>query len=339
MIEELDISGPPEVLDKLRSLGRIEDIDFSPDGSRMVIAGFASDTIHVLDVNFVGTDELEVHSVLDVRSPTLKSPHGAAFAGRDRLVVSNRLGLVVVLDAPPARRPVDAVQSLEPISIAPPPANYWSPGSVRRLWSDEESGEYLVCDNVDHSVTRYTYDARTGISSPGQTVVRHSLNLPDGIAISHDRAVIAVSNHDSNRVLLFGYSCDLGPETPPIAELHGVSHPHGLCFSADDRALIVADAGSPFVHVFARESEGWPIFDMPTHAVRIMDVETFLKGHGNPEEGGPKGISIDPSGRFISVVSEYQGLAVFRSCDILAHLWTGADGSEHPPSEVNIVRS
>ena len=42
-----------------------------------------------------------------------------------------------------------------------------------------------------------------------------------------------------------------------------------------------------------------------------MDDTVFGRGRNNPQEGGPKGIDIDPRGQVLAVTCEFQPLAFF----------------------------
>ena len=85
--------------------------------------------------------------------------------------------------------------------------------------------------------------------------------------------------------------------------LRGATYPHGLRFAADDRRLLVADAGAPYVHVFAADGS-WQGASYPASTIRVMDDETFERARHNPQEGGPKGIDLDPRTKLLIVTSE-----------------------------------
>ncbi len=96
-------------------------------------------------------------------------------------------------------------------------------------------------------------------------------------------------------------------------------HPHGLRFSADSRSLFVADAATPYVHVYARSGATWRgVHLQPAHSVTVIDDDLFQSGLG-PGRCGPKGVDIDRSGRVLAVTCEYQPLAFFDVSAILDH--------------------
>lgn len=145
----------------------------------------------------------------------------------------------------------------------------------------------------------------------GEIVLKKWLNLPDGVCVSKDRQWIAVSNHNTHGVLLYHWSPALNELASPDGMLRGGYFPHGLRFSADGRYLFVADAGAPFVHIYANGGEGWRGSRTPAASVRIMDEPLFLRGRHNPQEGGPKGLDIDSAMNVLVATSEHQPLAFF----------------------------
>jgi hypothetical protein len=118
--------------------------------------------------------------------------------------------------------------------------------------------------------------------------------------------------------------------------LRHVFYPHGLRFSSDGRAIFVADAGAPYVHVYATDDQGWRGVHHPVATVRIMDESLFLRGRHGPEEGGPKGIDIDAGLNVLVATSEYQPLAFF---DVPAMLEAASTGTRVPVRESATTRS
>jgi len=52
----------------------------------------------------------------------------------------------------------------------------------------------------------------------------------------------------------------------------------------------------------------------------VLDDDTFNRGRANPQEGGPKGLDLDRSGKVMAVTCEEQALAFFSLADV-----TGAE--------------
>ena len=145
----------------------------------------------------------------------------------------------------------------------------------------------LACHNLAHMVTRHKLDA-SGALVGGDVLLRKWLDIPDGLALSHDGRWLAVSNHNTHGVFLYDYS-DLGEDADPVGVLRGVNYPHGVRFGADDSCLVVADGGAPHVHVFPASGAGWAGVAYPAATITVMDDDTFARGRHNPREGGPEG--------------------------------------------------
>jgi hypothetical protein len=298
-----------EVAAALGAIGRTEDLRFSPDGSRLAIAGFAARTIVVVDV-VVGDGPTVAIEGLTTLATDLEQPHGVDWVDGSELVVGDRAGGIALVPVPvPAAG--GAARTVEVTSRPVPTAAGMldGPGSVAVIG---DGPEVLVAGNWANAITRH----RVG---PGPSVVdedvwlRRSLDLPDGVAASPDGRWIAVSNHNEHVVLVYDRTEEVGPdERRPAAVLRGARYPHGLRFTADARHLLVADAGTPHVVVFRAGADApadrWRTAAYPMAAVRVLDDVTFAAGHRRPDEGGPKGIDIDPSGRVLAVTTEQRPL-------------------------------
>jgi hypothetical protein len=66
-------------------------------------------------------------------------------------------------------------------------------------------------------------------------------------------------------------------------------------------------------------------------SLRVMDDRTFQLGRHNPQEGGPKGLDLDRSGRVVAVTSELQPLAFF---DVAATLARDREPDRHVAAEL-----
>jgi hypothetical protein len=235
------------------------------------------------------------------------------FLDDDTLIVTSRGRDVAFFELPPGNRDVP---SLEVLPIARWPSDRTTllnaPGSVAVSHVGDDGCEVLICNNDGHTVTRHLLDCDAG------RAVRHSeillqkyLDIPDGVSVSPDRRWIAVSNHTTHHVLLYQNSPALSANAEPDGILRQASYPHGLRFSADGRHLFVADAGAPYLHIYAQDSDEWRGVRHPLATVRIMDDPMFERGRHNPEEGGPKGLDIDARSNVLVVTSECQPLAFF----------------------------
>src|SRR5712671_303059 len=316
MVLELQYAAPESVIDAIGSLGRTEDVRFSPSNRRLAVASFYRNRVVVFDVDIAsssGATQVALTGGVELSSSALQWPHGVDFLDDDTLIVTSRGRDVAFFELPPGNRDV---RSLEVLPIARWPSDRTTllnaPGSVAVSHVGDDGCEVLICNNDGHTVTRHLLDCDAG------RAVRHSeillqkyLDIPDGVSVSPDRRWIAVSNHTTHHVLLYQNSPALSANAEPDGILRQASYPHGLRFSADGRHLFVADAGAPYLHIYAQDSDEWRGVRHPLATVRIMDDPMFERGRHNPEESGPKGLDIDARSNVLVVTSECQPLAFF----------------------------
>jgi DNA-binding beta-propeller fold protein YncE len=303
----IEYSAPDHVRDVVCRLGRSEDIRFSPDNRRLAVAGFNANRIAVFDVE-VGEGAVALTGALEVASPSLNGPHGLDFLDDDTIVVANRKADVAVFRLP--RRGSSGRHDLMPTEVlrAGPGEALRSPGSVAVLAADGEQRELLICNNFGHSVTRHRTGGPGGAITDEGPLLLQWLNLPDGICVSDDRRWIAVSNHNTHNVLLYEWSERVSVASKPDGVLRGLYFPHGLRFTADGRHLLAADAGAPFIQVYARGQNDWHGTRYPARSIRAMDEAVYRRGRKDPQEGGPKGIDIDRGMTVLAATCEQQSL-------------------------------
>ena len=75
--------------------------------------------------------------------------------------------------------------------------------------------------------------------------------------------------------------------------------------------LLVADAGSPFVHIYEAPDLNWRGVRTPLLSVRTLSDEQFAAGRYNPQEGGPKGIDVTRDMSLFVTTNECQPIAFF----------------------------
>jgi DNA-binding beta-propeller fold protein YncE len=301
----------------LARLGRSEDVKFSPDNSRLVILGYRRNRILVVDarIRFQGSAvTIDLVNSVELQSSTFSEPHGVCFLDSTHVVVANRKGLASIVELPPVGGyDSDVMEANLACTITGNIlGRLQSPGSVTASCIGNRRYELLFCNNLVHYVTRHTVDLNHGARVSGsRMLLRRWLDIPDGVATDKHGEWIAISNHNAHAVYVYRNAWTLNPYSKPFAILGGMHYPHGVCFTRDARFLFVADAGAPFVHVYARQGDTWRNSASASACFRLMDEDTFLRGRYNPQEGGPKGIDIDATGGLLAATSEHQGLAFF----------------------------
>lgn len=289
---------------------------FSPSGRRLAVAGFRANRIAIFEIaidTVSNGNRVHLADVVEIEAPTLDEPHGLCFLDEHTLVVANRKGSVETFEVPApsttmTRHHVSARQKF----VGGLDHLIYTPGSVATYPLDTHTVELLVCNNYANTVTRHTLDRKGDFEATSDALLlAHRLDIPDGISISPDGAWIAVSNHNSHSVLLYDRSRTLHPGAEPDGILRNVLCPHGVRFTRDLEHILVADAGAPYVNVYAKNGSSWKGKRDPCSLFRVMDDTVFGKGRHNPQEGGPKGIDIDPRGQVMAVTCESQPLAFF----------------------------
>ncbi|WP_244483011.1 hypothetical protein [Mesorhizobium sp. Root102] len=244
--------------------------------------------------------------------------HGLDFINDRTLAIANRDGLVALF-ALPREEPVGQSRRIAAIRQlrGRQPHKLNSPGSIAVRLESHGRVSVLVCNNYTHLVTRHVVNRWLGYrATSNQLLLKRGLDIPDGIALSHNGKWIAVSSHGTKDVKLYRMSGSLGPESEPAGVLQNAGYPHGVRFTADDRHILVADAGSQMVHVYASDG-GWKERREPARSVAVLDEATFLRGRASFDEGGPKGLDIDRSNSIVAVTCEEQPLAFFSLSTIL----------------------
>lgn len=329
MLPALAVSAPPSVADAVASLGRTEDVRFSPNRRRLAIAAFFGNRVAVFDVEITTTREIPRVALtggVQLSCSALRWPHGVDFLDEDTLIVTSRDGDVSLLALPPGA-PEVPTRVVAPLARWPAGAatGLDAPGSVTVCPGDDGRREVLICNNSAHTVTRHLVDRHELSSS--RVLLQKRLAIPDGVCVSPDRRWIAVSNHTTHNILLYENTPALDARSEPEGILRRAYYPHGLRFTADGRHLLVADAGSPSLLVYAEGPERWRGVHAPAATVTIMDEATFHRGRHNPQEGGPKGLDLDVGANVLVVTSECQPLAFFDVPTLLDHARPGAAAS------------
>ena len=323
MNARLDCIVSPAAQATLAGLGRTEDVMFSPSGRRLAIAGYRANRIAIFDVAIAVSEQgrkVVVSDVVEIEASTLHQPHGLCFLDDETVAVANRAGGVQVYAVPPSGgesgpRAVQPKQTITGGSAA----SIRTPGSVASFPLGPDAIELLVCHNYSNVVTRHVLDRRHDFTSiRDEVLLRRGLAVPDGICISPDGTWIAVSNHNEHEVLLYRRTAALNPDAAPDAVLRNVICPHGVRFTRDQRHVLVADAHARYVNVYEGGAAGWHGVHDPCRMFPVLDWATYLQGRSNPEEGGPKGIDIDPGMNVLACTTEFQTLAFFDLAEVLS---------------------
>jgi hypothetical protein len=316
MLYPIDAHITEPVRAALDAIGRTEDVRFSPDNRLLAIAGFKVRRCLILRVAIeagASGPRITVDDFMTVSSDRFRAVHGVDFIDDRTIAVASRMGPVSILELPRGElggRHVH-VEALHQVTRASPLLPIKSPGSLALRRRPDGTVSLLVCNNYSSRVTQHFIDTANGHRvARNEVLLARGLHIPDGIALSHDDAWIAVSNHKSENIVLYETAGGPGRWTAPAGLLRGVTYPHGLRFTADGGHLLAAEAGAPLVRVYAR-GESWRGAREPQRSVAIMDDETFRRGNHNPLEGGPKGLDIDRTGSVVVLTCDEMPLAFF----------------------------
>ena len=323
-------SSPTAVQTALESMGRTEDVRCAPDGSYIAVLGFAHERILLFQIAWGKAGDqtgLTLTAHLDVRSDNFAYPHGLDFADMRTVLVANRRGKGEVFHLPDPLPWGETVvlsskATIERVGFRKPVR---SPGSVAVQEVNGDRIGLLLCNNYAHRVTRHVLRRSSAGGETGFEVIENAvalekgLKIPDGVSHCKATGAVAISNHVTHEVFLYPDAATLTKTTEPSCVLERIDYPHGLRFTKDGRYLLVADAGQPYVLVFARGA-GWAGRRAPVAHVRVMNDHDYLKGRYNPQEGGPKGLDLDPENRVMFVTSQFNPLAAFDLAEILCRI-------------------
>lgn len=292
----------------LAHIGRTEDLRVRRDGRVAVIAGFITTDLTFFEVAV--DDGVSLRAAVTVSDASLSGPHGVEFVTDDVIVVSDRtagLRFFRLVTDPGALLP--RALDLLPVDAGDMPALPVADSVTLVGPPSPEGGTLAVCLGEQHRVVLLSVhiDPQGVRVGAGPSLECPWLAVPDGVAASSDGEWIAVSSHWNHVVVMLRRTDD---GYRPAGVLHGPAFPHGLRFLPDDRGLVVADAGAPYVFVFATDS-GWDGSRYPVSRLRAVHQEDYLRIATVPGEGGPKGVDLIADGALMLVTSETQSLAVF----------------------------
>jgi inositol phosphorylceramide mannosyltransferase catalytic subunit len=309
LAHRIDYLASQHVRDTVLSLGRTEDIRFSPSNRRLAVAGFDSNKITIFEVSITTSQKsknITLTGVTDIASSYLNRPHGLDFIDDERILVANREGQVCIFELPP-----DQMGSFElaPVAILSSD-DIATPGSVAVIRNEQGLLEALICNNYVNSVTRHLLNLTAGCIT-SKVLLKKWLDIPDGISVSKEQRWIAVSTHGAHAVLLYENKTSLNELSRPDGILRRTTYPHGVRFTSDGHFIVVADGGSPFVNIYEKMSSDWRGVRNPLLSFRVLHNEDYLHGRHNPGEGGPKGIDLHDAHNILVTTCERQPLAFF----------------------------
>jgi hypothetical protein len=115
MVLEIEYTAPQSVTDAVGSLGRTEDVRFSPSDRRLAVASFHRNRIVVFDIDIAsssGATQVALTGGVELSSPALQWPHGLDFIDDDTLIVTSRRSDVALFKLPPGERDVHSHEVL-----------------------------------------------------------------------------------------------------------------------------------------------------------------------------------------------------------------------------------
>jgi hypothetical protein len=335
-LRELALEAPPSVRDQIAAIGSGEDLCFRSDGRCLALADYTGCGLVFFLINRVDPAEgprIVVSQSVCLTSPELIDPHGLTFLGDHHLVVGNRSGHLIVYRLGEDHNGLP--HSLTALKIIPAGEGLLlhGPGSLDARALRPDCYELLVCSNWSDSVSRFLLHITDEIRVLEEDLLfRRWIDLPDGIDIAPQGRWVATSSHYTQSVLLHDIHEWLSPHTDPQGVLRGLAYPHGVRFSHDGKFLFVADAGAPYVHIYHQPDGDWRGIHDPLLSALTMEESLFRRGQINPQEGGPKGLAIDPSGRVLVTCCKLQPLAFFDLAGFTASI-------VHPPGLCEIASS
>ncbi len=300
-------------------LGRTEDIRFSPNNRLLAIAGFGRRRVLLLEIDLSRKDHILIGDFVDLASDDLGEVHGIDFIDDATLVVANRDGHVVILAIPAQELGGRTLQATTTRTLRRGMlSRIRSPGSIAVRRRAFGLASLYVCQNYRNRVSHHVVVPGAAYAQVWSNMAAgRDLDVPDGIAISPDARWIAISSHGTHDVKIYETDAAHRIDAQPAGVLSGVGYPHGLRFTPDGRHLVVADAGQPVLQVYSSKGD-WRGQREPTRTVQVMDPADYMRGKFSEEEGGPKGIDIDRTGRVLAVTTEMQPLRFFATSAIVA---------------------
>src|SRR5438552_17777541 len=99
MVPEIQYTAQQSATDAVGSLGRTEDVRFSPSNRRLAVASFIRNRIVVFDIDIAsssGATQVALTGGVELPSPALRLRHGLEFIDDSTLIVTSRVSDVAL---------------------------------------------------------------------------------------------------------------------------------------------------------------------------------------------------------------------------------------------------
>lgn len=299
----------------LKSVKRAEDVQISPNGKMLAIADIKGNQIVLFSIAFAEGEAILSRGSRVVANDIL-APHGLAWIGENLLAVANRGGMVTFHRIDDLKEGINEIPSV--FSISGEQGHLIEhPGSILYRKRSRKIFEIFICNNFSDMVSQHLFSIQDGEISilEDRCLLFNDFKTPDGFALSKGEKTLFVSDHLGKRVLAY----EFGNFAPGAAkgEIVNCAYPHGLVQHPQTGTLFIAGAGERCIHVVKDDGSGWRSITKPCYTFEMMSMEQFLPTHINIEDGGPKGITITPGGRYLVVSSQARPLSIFDVDSIL----------------------
>src|SRR6476660_5139985 len=185
---EIAYSAPEGARAAISRLGRTEDVQFSPDGHRLVVNAFSENRLLILDIDVSSDTEppaIAVSNWLELESDALQQPHGISWIDERTILVANRNAQLAIFELP--KEPTSGRIRLAPVKTMGTDTSdlLKTPGSVSTIAVGADLIEFVVCNNYVHHVSRHLIDLRNGYAPiANEVLIRDGVTVPDGVAHS-----------------------------------------------------------------------------------------------------------------------------------------------------------
>jgi WD40 repeat protein len=267
-------------------IGRVEGVSVSPNSKKVAYSSFDLNKILIFDIK-ESNNAIEIEKCVLVDC-NFDFPHDLAWIDNSTIVVANREGPAIVFAVP------NQSGSVKPLLVIND--EIISKSNSVAVLKNENSIKMFFCDKHKY-ISFCEIDKNFNIKSKGIYLEKH-LKVPDGMAISPCKKLLAVTNALKNNVVI----CDLNNNNN-IFELEGIDHPHSVDFLTDD-IIMVTGRNDPFVYCL----------DIKNKFVKfkfkcLNDYEYSLR-HSDAE-GGIKGICFCRSLNFLFLTCPNKPFMIF----------------------------